>query len=270
MTGSTSAFDTETAVVERGNGRYDAQLSTAWNIGDNANGGYAMLPVLRALRAESGHSDPLSITTHFLRPIQGGGAAKIDASLVRRGRSVSMTTGSLTVDETRRLTVTAVFGDLDDIGHTPAGAAIDVPAPEIPPPDDCVDRVELLQGVALPIASRIDVRVPPDSAVAGTSNRAITEGWVRLSDGTPPSVMSLPLFADAFPPSLFAKLGRVGWVPTIELTVHVRRQPVDGWIQARLECDDLVGGRMIESGTLWDQSGRVVARSRQLGLLLGT
>ena len=264
---SASAFDTETAVIARGDGRYDARLSTAWDIGDNANGGYAMLPVLRALREESGHSDPLSITTNFLRPIQGGGEARIDTSLVRRGRSVSVVTGALTVAESQRLTVSAVFGAIDD---NEPGAGIDVPAPTIPPPEECVDRVELLQGVALPIASRIDVRVPADSAVAGESNRAISEGWVRLSDDTPPTVLSLPLFADAFPPSLFAKLGSVGWVPTIELTVHVRRRPVDGWIQARFECDDLVGGRMIESGTLWDQTGRVVARSRQLGLLLGT
>ncbi len=263
---STSAFDSETAVVARGDGRYDAHLSTSWDIGDNANGGYAMLPVLRALRAESGHADPLSITTHFLRPIQGGGDAQIDTAIVRQGRSVSVLSGALTMAETQRLTVSAVFGDIDD---DESGAAIDLPAPAIPPPEECVDRAELMQGVALPIASRVDVRVPADSAVAAPSNRAITEGWVRLADGAPPTVLSLPLFADAFPPSLFAKLGSVGWVPTIELTVHVRRRPANGWIQARFECDDLVGGRMIESGTLWDQEGRVVARSRQLGLLLG-
>lgn len=262
-----SAFDADTAVVARGDGRYDARLSTSWDIGDNANGGYATIPVLRALREESGHHDPLSITTHFLRPIQGGGDGQIDTSLVRRGRSVGVAEGSLSVGGTRRLTVSAVFGTIRD---DESGEGIDVPAPDIPSPDDCIGRTELLQGVALPIASRVDVRVPAESAVAGQSRRAITEGWVRLADGAPPSVLSLPLFADAFPPSLYAKFGSVGWVPTIELTVHVRRQPTDGWIQARFECDDLVDGRMIESGTLWDRTGRVVARSRQLGLLLGT
>ena len=98
----------------------------------------------------------------------------------------------------------------------------------------------------------------------------MTEGWIRFVDGTPPSTLALPLFADAFPPSLFSRFGRVGWVPTIELTVHVRRRPAPGWIQARFECDDLADGRMVESGTLWDSTGRVVARSRQLGLLLTT
>ncbi|MFT7326003.1 MAG: acyl-CoA thioesterase, partial [Ilumatobacter sp.] len=198
---SGSAFDIETAVVAHGDGRYGAHLSTAWDIGDTANGGYAMLPVLRALRDESSHCDPLSITTHFLRPIQGGGTAQIDTSLVRRGRSVSVLNGTLTLGETQRLTVSAVFGDIDD---DEPGAGIDIAAPTIPPPDECVNRAELLQGVALPIASRIDVRVPADAAIAGKSNRATTEGWVRLSDGTPPSVLALPLFADAFPPSLFA------------------------------------------------------------------
>jgi acyl-CoA thioesterase len=63
-------------------------------------------------------------------------------------------------------------------------------------------------------------------------------------------------------------MGPVGWVPTIELTVHVRRRPAGGWVLARFECDDVEGGRMIESGTLWDSTGAVVARSRQLGLVL--
>ena len=120
----------------------------------------------------------------------------------------------------------------------------------------------------MPIAKRVDVRIAPERAIAGASADAVMEGWIRLADGSPPSTMSLPLFSDAFPPSLFAKFGRVGWVPTIELTVHARRRPTDGWCQARFECDDLVGGRMIETGTLWDSTGRVVARSRQLGLLL--
>jgi acyl-CoA thioesterase len=46
------------------------------------------------------------------------------------------------------------------------------------------------------------------------------------------------------------------------------RRPAAGWVRARFDCDDVQGGRMIESGTLWDSSGAVVARSRQLGLVL--
>ncbi len=80
--------------------------------------------------------------------------------------------------------------------------------------------------------------------------------------------MSLPFFTDAFPPSLYSLVGNIGWVPTVELTVHVRRAPAAGWLRARFECDDLHRGRMIETGALWDSGGALVARCRQIGLLL--
>jgi hypothetical protein len=35
-----------------------------------------------------------------------------------------------------------------------------------------------------------------------------------------------------------------------------------------MTCDDVAGGRMIETGALWDSSGALVARCRQLGMLL--
>ncbi len=132
----------------------------------------------------------------------------------------------------------------------------------------CVDRRTLDQGVELPILDRLDVRIHPDRVDADPSGPAVMEGWIRFSDGTDPNTMALPLFSDAFPPSLFSKYGRIGWVPSVELTVHVRRRPAPGWIQARFECDDLIDGRMIETGSLWDSTGSLVARSRQLGLLL--
>ena len=267
-----SEFERETAATAAGDGVWTTELSTDWNIGDSANGGYALTPVLRATRDLCGHPDPISVTTHFLRPVRGGGAGRIDARVVRSGRTVSVATGRLHHGGADSLVVNAVFAD---VGTTEGGTGddargIEPTPPSIPPPEQCIDRTELLQGVELPIAGRVDVRIAPGRAVAGASPDAVMEGWIRLADGTPPSTLTLPLFADAFPPSLFAKLGRVGWVPTIELTVHARRRPARGWCQARFECDDLIGGRMIETGTLWDSTGRVVARSRQLGLLLSS
>jgi acyl-CoA thioesterase len=57
-------------------------------------------------------------------------------------------------------------------------------------------------------------------------------------------------------------------VPTIELTSHVRRRPAPGWVQGRFVTEDLQDGRMIEDGWLWDSTGALVARSRQLAMLL--
>jgi len=108
----------------------------------------------------------------------------------------------------------------------------------------------------------------PDFANAGSLNEPIIDGWVRFSDHTEPSTLSLPFFADCCPPSIFATHGRVGWVPTLELTVHVRRRPAPGWLQVRNRTEDCQGGRIIETGCIWDSTGTLVAQMRQVGLLL--
>jgi acyl-CoA thioesterase len=261
-------FELETEVRRAAERRWTTLPSSDWNIGQNANGGYALSSALRAARAEVGHPDPLSVTTHFLRPLRPDGAiAEIDVAVVKAGRSTSVVRADLRHAGRGRLTLLAVFGDLS-VPASSAPGSLGIEAPAIPGPDECLDRANLEQGVDLPILRRLDVLIHPDRAHHSASDDAIVEGWIRFADGTPPSTQALAVFADAFPPSLFPRFGRVGWVPTVELTVHVRRRPAPGWIQARFECDDLHDGRLIETGSLWDSTGALVARSRQLGLML--
>lgn len=272
-----SRIDTESAVFpEAGAGvaptpgeprSWRTRLHGAWNIGDNANGGYALTPVLRAMAAAAGHADPVSVTAHFLRPGRGDTDGEIATRLLRRGRRISTVAGELRQEGSLRLAALAAFADLG--ADPPSGPELTLDPPDLPPPERCRHRGGLEQGVALPILDRLEVRIHPDRAEAGGSDTAEISGWIRFADGTPPSTLTLPLFADAFPPAVYAWLGRVGWVPTVELTVHVRRRPAPGWVRARFVCDDLADGRLIESGALWDAEGRLVARSRQLGLLLG-
>jgi acyl-CoA thioesterase len=263
-------FEDETAVEPIAPGVWRAELADRWNIGSSANGGYALTPVLRALREIGGHSDPISVTTHFLRPVNVAEGVhqtgQVRAELIRTGRTTSVARGSLEIDDRQRLTVLAAFGEL--VTSPNPVAEITMSAPSLPSPSECVDRRVLDQGVELPILDRLDVRIHPARVAAGGSVDAVMEGWIRFSDGTAPTTMALPLFSDAFPPSLYPRFGRIGWVPSVELTVQVRRRPAPGWVQARFECDDLAEGRMIETGALWDQDGMLVARSRQLGLLL--
>lgn len=223
-----------------------------------------MSSVLRALRELTGKPDPISVTTHFLRPVQGGSVGHIKATLIRTGRTLATAQGTLSVDGKDRLVVIAAFGDVKaDVG---IGPELGPRPPKLPPVEKCVQRGDLNQGVELPLLSRIDCALHPDCVKAG--KHASIEGWVRFSDGAAPSTLSLPCLVDVFPPSLTALVGNTGWVPTIELTTHIRRAPKPGWLRARFECDDLHNGRMIETGALWDSSGAIVARSRQIGLLL--
>lgn len=262
----TFLFDAETTVEATGGGRFTTQLTSAWNIGDNPNGGYLISPVLRAMAASCGHPEPLTVTVHYLRPGTGDAAADIDIEVIREGRSLTTLRGSLAQQGRGRLEVLAAFCDhsvaRDDV------ATLTQPAIDIPPPDECLLRSGLEQGVNLPILERVEVMIPPEQATAGSMDEARISGWIRHIDGRPVDVASLVMFADAFPPPIFGLLGLVGWVPTIELTVQIRRQPAPGWIRAEFTCEDLQGGRMIENGRLWDSNGALVAQSRQVSMLL--
>jgi acyl-CoA thioesterase len=230
-----------------------------------------MACVLQAMGKVVEQLDPLTLTTHFLRPGLGDTEAVIDVDLVKPGRTLSTVTATMEQLGKPTLTMVAGFGSApstDGDGAAASSAAVTVEMPRVPPPSSCIDRAELAQGVDLPLLDRVDVRVLPELAESDPSKAAAMAGWIRFGDQRPPDTRSLPLFADAFPPSVFTRFGNIGWVPTLEMTVHVRRRPVDGWIFASFTCDDLADGFMIETGSLWDEAGSLVARSRQLGLLL--
>lgn len=260
-----SNFDTETAVTANGD-LYRGNLSADWNIGDNPNGGYMVACALRAVAESVPHEDPISITTHFLRPGSPGTEFDVKVTVVRIGRMSSVARATFIQDGKDRLEVLCAFGDLT--ATVGIDTELTISPIDLPSPEECPQRSGESQGIHLPILNRLDVRIHPEQAKAGTYPIAEVSGWIRFKDGQDPDTFALPVFADAFPPSPFALLGVVGWVPTLELTVHIRRRPVSGWIKAQLMTQDLDHGRMIESGLLWDESGALVAQCRQLGLVM--
>ncbi len=259
-----SAFDDEIQVSEAGPGRYLGQVHPSWNIGQNPNGGYLLsLAVAAMRRAAPGHPDPLSVTVHYLRPGLPGQACDIETRVIRTGRTMSTVQASLVQEGSPRLVAMAALGDL----ATQTQATLSLPVPAIPPPDQCPQRSGDEQGVGLPLLDRLDIRLHPDQCRAGAAGEALVSGWIRFRDAREPDSLAALLFADTFPPAVFGLLGVVGWVPTVELTVHVRRRPAPGWMLGRFHTRDLVDGRIIEDGALWDSQGHLVVQSRQLALV---
>ena len=253
-------------------GDYLGRVARAWNIGDNPNGGYLTSLIVRAMEDElatqnSQLPDLISITTHYLRPGIAEVEAQISVEVLKTGRNTASLRGQLVQQDKPRIEVLALFGDVSRaMGVEQPIQAL--PMPTLPPPEACIRRSGETQGIELPIMDRLDVFLDPQFAKPGTSDIARVQGWIRMTDETAPQSAHLPLFCDAFPPSVFTHLGIVGWVPTLELTVHVRARPANGWIAGQFTTQDLSGGRMIESGALWDAQGTLVAQSRQLGLVM--
>ena len=59
-------------------------------------------------------------------------------------------------------------------------------------------------------------------------------------------------------------LGLRGWVPTVELTVHVRARPAPGWLRLVQRAQLLQDGWLDETCEIWDSAGRLVAQGHQL------
>jgi hypothetical protein len=130
---------------------------------------------------------------------------------------------------------------------------------------------------------RIETRVPPGTSWLPSADRAsgmpvisaadaapddlASTRWMRFTDGRAADVSSVPLFIDPFPPAVYS-IGGSGWIPTVELTIHVRARPAPGWLRGRFETRVVRDGYVEEDGELWDADDNLVAQSRQLLLLL--
>lgn len=258
-------FDRDIALEETAEHTYAAVLRAGWVVGGGVNGGYLLATLGHAVRRSAAHPDPLTISAYYLSASRPG-PATITTRPLREGRSVSTWAADLAQGEEGRITALATYGDLDalpdDIGTT-AGE------PDLPPLEECWG-MELappeFRASAPPLLSRFDLRVDPATAgwaVGEPGGRALIQAWFRLPDEREPDPLALLLAVDAMPPTTF-ELGRTGWAPTLELTVHVRARPAPGWLRLRHETRNLAGGMFEEDCEVWDSSGRLVAQSRQL------
>ena len=261
-------LDADTAVTPAGPGRWRGEISDRWSIGPYPNGGYVLLVGLAAVREELPHPDPFTVTAHFFTPTAHG-PVDIEVERIRSGRAHSTAMARMLQDGRERARIIANYGD-----HTASQGPTHIGAtpPELPPPDECEDAgpsEPMPNGLVAAIRDRIDWRIAPGTAGwrHGTrTGRAEVGGWIRFSDGRPVDVHALPLLADALPPAVF-EVAESGWVPTLELTVHVRARPATGWLRAWFSTRFLVDGYLEEDGELWDEQGRLVAISRQLARL---
>jgi acyl-CoA thioesterase len=258
-----SEFDDATQVAADGS----TAIAPGWDIRGNANGGYLIALAARHLRTVADRPDPLSITAHFLAPGTAG-PVTAEAAVVKAGRRYTTVTGSLRRDDTRMLQLVATFGDL---AAMQGGATyIDGGPPELPPFDECVERRAQSGPLQIELMNRLDLRLHPDDAGFARGDRtgtAMMRGWFAFADGRPLDSLALLLVGDAFPPSVFNLDISEGWVPTLEYTVHVRAVPAPGPLRVVLRSRFVQNGAFEEDAEMWDSADRLVAISRQFGLL---
>jgi acyl-CoA thioesterase len=197
------------------------------------------------------------------------GPVTIDVETIKEGSALTMMGARMHQDGRALLTSQAVFANP---GRRMAEALIVAGAPpDIPPPEDCVLSTPAVDApLPPPFVSKVDVYLHPDDVFLDSKPKAgppRVRGWFRLKEGESPDPMSVVQATDAFPPAIFNSDIAPGWTPTIELTVHVREPGPFEWLKCEFRTRFVTGGWLEEDGELWDETGRLVAQSRQLALV---
>ena len=255
------AFDADIATQRIRPGLHRGHLHERWTIGPVPNGGYVIGVMLTAAGSESAHPDPLTTTAHFLAPTSAG-PVEVASEVVKPGRSTTTVMTSLRQDGRERVRMLTTLGDFD-ARSGPRHAFLQ------PPP--MVGPFETRRSTAMQnFPENFEFRIPASVAggiVGEPTGAAEIGGTMAFADGRPPDLISLPTFADGLPPVAF-NLGHLAWTPTLEMTVHFWNRPRPGPITVWIRTGIVEEGFHDESGDLWDADGTLVARSRQLALIL--
>jgi hypothetical protein len=254
----TTVFDATTTLQADSENpdHFSIDLDPLWSSLIGMHGGYLVAVAVRAAQAIVGDRPIRTVTTSFLRPGQAG-PAEIDVELVRRGRSI--TTLTVTLSQSSKVVV---------VSHVTAADAVESTAWEttgkidLPPIEECVPitpppgvghfdhGVALLDPVDLPFSHG------PLARVAGymrpIESRSIDAAWLAMA-------------LDWFPPASFTRIDPPAGGISISYTVHVHRTLVelgdDEWLGGLFRADISAGGIALEKGLLTDPSGRVLAES---------
>lgn len=243
------------------------EIEDGWDINGNANGGYLLALAGAAMREASGRPDPLTISAHYLAPGKPG-PISVSTEVVKSGRQLATMTGSLRSPDRELVRVLGSFGDVAAMGGGFRHIAGEPPS--LPPRDECVLRDKHTGIVTVSLMNRLRVWLRPEDASfqqGNKSGRATIEGWLEFVDGRPIDSLALLLVVDSFPPPVFNIDMPAGWVPTVELTVHIRGIAAPGPVRCRFHTEFVQNGFLQEDGEVWDSEGNLVAQSRQLALL---
>jgi acyl-CoA thioesterase len=260
-------FDDDVATTEGAENHFRSQISGRYNIGPIPNGGYVMTVVLAAMLKKLPGREPLTTTMHYLRPTTVGDV-EVVVEIIKEGKRYATAMARLVQNGKETGRVLATFGSFADVNPNAPRSVTGAP-PKLVPLEDAIPmpNVEMFS-----IAREFHQRFEPSTAgfLEGKPNGvAKLSGYIRFADEREPDTLSLPFFCDALPPPVF-QVVQVGWVPTLELTVHVRARPKPGWLRFTFETRFLFGGLLEEDGELWDESDTLVAQSRQLAQIPNT
>lgn len=238
------------------------EIDESWSVGGKPHGGFLLRAAVEQALDEA-HPHPLAVSAHYVSSPDHG-SADVTVERLRTGRRVASSRVRIAQDEAVRAEVLVSAGTLSSADpYWTSG----LQPPVLPDLADCPRTPSTGPGgLKVGYFDHVDLRLDLSTAMwalGEPAGKAEIRGWIRRDDAADASPLDLLVFADALPPVTF-DLGLTGWVPTLELTVHLRGLPAPGWLRVVQRATVLRDGWLDEECLLWDSAGQLVVQARQL------
>ncbi|MBG01944.1 MAG: hypothetical protein CL470_06710 [Acidimicrobiaceae bacterium] len=265
------AFNDDIALKKLDTGKYHLNIHDKYWIVAGPNGGYlaALLANAGDLHVNSPDRQLRSLTTHFLAPPKVG-EATITVSTERSGRLVDFLRLELRQNSKTILLGTGVWGLSGDSPDTPR-----LTMPDVPGPLEC-SPINRLTEQSTRLHEQWEIRSAHSNGTAKSIEELGPEPdllwWIRPVQLTTPNAPLVVAISDALPPPIFVTSAGFRFVPTIDLTVHLRADlktmewRTDSWVLARFVTRHIANGFLEEDGQMWLSDGTLIGMSRQLSI----
>ena len=253
---------------------YECEVDNGWQIGEVTNGGISLAlaakaTLLHPVLQENGHDVPLTTTARYLRPIKIGKVA-FEVNLIRVSRNFTTVQTNIYFNDKLSLYVTLTMGTLSSEDATMHAVSKTAIFPILKPSEfESQAQVGIPGGYETNAWRLIQT---PNQLVHGTTAdpdkfQAKLRGLSGFKDEEI-TVLSLVALADALPPPIFNKVGTFGWLPTLEMTVHIRALPPEGISYVGFDSKSKYFGNNLldEDYQMFTPDGEFLAESRQLSV----
>lgn len=242
----------------------DVVIPAGWGQGRATYGGLVAALLCARLRHVVGEERVLrSATVSFVGPVAVG-PAQLSVEVFRSGKSVTQAEARLRQNGEVLCVLLASFGAARESQVVVAPHA---PAPAYPAPDQC--RVmPYMAGLMPEFLQQLDMCwAEGDVAFAGVPDPDFG-GWMRFRDALPNFTLTHLLgLVDCWPPSVLPMLKTLAPASSLCWTIEFLHFPEGktgaDWWQYRVQTDVSAEGYAHAEAKVWDDSGRLVAISRQ-------
>jgi acyl-coenzyme A thioesterase PaaI-like protein len=275
-----SLADALAVEVHREHGRQvvEAEVHPGYDVFTIPHGGYLAALAGSAVLAATEQPDLFTITVHYLRKATEG-PLRFEVDLVGGSRRFTTVHARGTQDGEAVLAVLASVGDRTALEGPSWRRAEpwDADAARLAPPagSDGLGGGRATPGESAArfeppnIARRFALR-PDVPSFAFATGEVTGDATLRARmEVEEPDQLAALIACDITPPAVWNALGAEGWVPTIELTAHVRARPRPGPLSVVATTDHVTDGFLEEDAVVHDAEGRLVVQSRQLARWTG-